>query len=120
MPHFKPNLERIIAMQSFRILRKLSASIMLGGIVASTLAVQAQAREAGAYAPTRASASASCDQARQFAWFQRQLRLREGDTEPLQPAEPAQCGAVAQEGAAAVQNVAQVERKDDRAATVAR
>ena len=122
MPHFQPNLERIIAMQSFRILRKLSASLMLGGIVASTLAVPAQAREAGAYGPTRAaSPSAACDQARQFAWFQRQLRLREGDTEPLQPAEPAQCGAVAQEGsAAAVRNVAQVERKDDRAATVAR
>jgi hypothetical protein len=103
-------------MQPFRILRKLSASLMLGGIVASSLAVPAQAREPGAYAPIRAAASsAACGEARQFAWFQRQLRLREGDTEPLQPAEPAQCGGtLAQEGGAAVaQNVAQVERRGD-------
>jgi hypothetical protein len=115
-------------MQPFRILRKLSASLMLGGIIASTLAAPAQAGEPGAYGPARKmAASAACDQARQFAWFQRQLRMREGDTEPLQPAEPAQCGgALAQEGGAAVaQNVAQVERRGDArtgdaAGTVAR
>jgi hypothetical protein len=102
-------------MQPFRILRKLSASLMLGGIVASTLAVPAQAREPGAYAPIRAAASsAACGEARQFAWFQRQLRLREGDTEPLQPAEPAQCGgAIAQEGAAVAQNLARVDPRED-------
>ena len=113
-------------MQSFRIVRKLSATLMLGGIVAAALAAPAQAREPGAYGPGRAT-SAACEQARLFAWFQRQLRLREGDTEPLQPAEPAQCGgALTQEGGAAVaQNVAQVERREDApkvapAATVAR
>ena len=103
-------------MQPFRILRKISASLMLGGIVFSTLAAPAHAGEAGAYGPARATASsAACDQARQFAWFQRQLRLREGDTEPLQPAEPAQCGgAVAQEGAAVVaQNLARVDARED-------
>ena len=102
-------------MQSFRILRKISASLMLGGIVASTLAAPAQAREPGAYASVRTtSPSAACDQARQFAWFQRQLRLREGDTEPLQPAEPAQCGgALAQEtDTAAAGKVARVDGRE--------
>jgi hypothetical protein len=115
-------------MQSFRILRKLSASLMLGGIVASTLAAPAQAREPGAYAPVRAaSPSAACDQERQFAWFQRQLRLRDGDTEPLQPAEPAQCaGALAQEaGTTVARNIARAEVREealtgDRSPTVAR
>jgi hypothetical protein len=103
-------------MQSFRILRKISASLMLGGIVFSTLAAPAHAGEAGAYGPAReAASSAACNQARQFAWFQRQLRLREGDTEPLQPVEPAQCGgAMAQEGSAVVaQNIARVEPRED-------
>ena len=44
-----------------------------------------------------ASASATCESARQFAWFQRQLRMTEGDTEPLQPAEPAECRTMAHE-----------------------
>ena len=44
-----------------------------------------------------ASAAATCESARQFAWFQRQLRMGEGDTEPLQPAEPAECRILAHE-----------------------
>lgn len=44
-----------------------------------------------------ASAAATCESARQFAWFQRQLRMTEGDTEPLQPAEPAECRTLAHE-----------------------
>lgn len=42
-------------------------------------------------------ASVTCESARQFAWFQRQLRMGEGDTEPLQPAEPAECRTMAHE-----------------------
>ncbi len=46
------------------------------------------------------SSSVTCESARQFAWFQRQLRMGEGDTEPLQPAEPAECRAMAHEAEA--------------------
>jgi hypothetical protein len=42
--------------------------------------------------------SSACETARQQAWFQRQLRMTEGDTEPLEPMAPAECGAMAQDG----------------------
>lgn len=41
--------------------------------------------------------SGACETARQQAWFQRQLRTTEGDTEPLEPMAPAACGAMAQD-----------------------
>lgn len=37
----------------------------------------------------------ACESARQQAWFQRQLRTNEGDTEPLEPALPAACAPMA-------------------------
>ena len=42
----------------------------------------------------------ACETARQQAWFQRQLRTTEGDTEPLVPMTPAACGAMAQDAPA--------------------
>jgi len=44
----------------------------------------------------RHAASQACETARQQAWFQRQLRTNEGDTEPLEPALPAACGPMAE------------------------
>jgi hypothetical protein len=77
-------------MQSFQRTEKLVSALMLCGLFAAAFATPAQARDSGA---SRA-ASAACSEARQFALFQRNLRMHEGDTEPLQPAEPAECAAV--------------------------
>lgn len=56
-------------------------------------ATRAQAAESNAASAVRPAASSACDTARQQAWFARQLRMTEGDSEPLQPKEPAECGA---------------------------
>jgi len=77
-------------MQSFRRTKQLASALMLCGLLAAAFATPAQAREYGA---SRAASSA-CNDARQFALFERNLRMHEGDTEPLQPAEPAECAAV--------------------------
>jgi hypothetical protein len=43
----------------------------------------------------------ACEAARQQAWFQRQLRTTEGDTEPLEPMAPAECAPMARDGTGA-------------------
>jgi hypothetical protein len=57
------------------------------------ITVSAQAAGGDAGASRSANASTSCEAARELAHFQRQLRMTEGDTEPLQPAEPRECRA---------------------------
>ena len=54
----------------------------------------ARAADADARADPIATSS-RCKAARQQAWFQRQLRMTDGDREPLLPAEPAACAPMA-------------------------
>ncbi len=76
----------------------LSAALFVSFLASVPFAAStAHAADARRDAP---SASAACDSARQFAWFQRQLRMTEGDTEPLQPAEPAECRTMAHDASA--------------------
>jgi len=70
-----------------RFTKRLALLVAIAGL---PVAVLAQA--AGGNADPARTAS-SCEEARQFAYFQRQLRMTEGDTEPLVPAEPRACGA---------------------------
>lgn len=58
-------------------------------------AARAVAADSHGASAVRSVASSACETARQQAWFQRQLRMTEGDNEPLQPKEPAECGAKA-------------------------
>jgi hypothetical protein len=78
-------------MLTIRHINRVAAVAMLG--VFTSLALVSQAGET--YASARAGkmgTSAACEQARQFAWFKRQLQLTDGDTNPfVQPETPAEC-----------------------------
>ena len=88
---------------------KTLVALAAGAVLTVLIAAPAQARDAQgltANPAARPGASArTCDNARAFAYFQRQLRMTEGDNEPLLPADPAECGAMrvsdAQSGGAA-------------------
>ena len=71
-------------------------AIQVGALLGSAILVTAMtAARANASDPkdgARAPAvSAACETERRQAWFARQLRMSEGDSEPLQPPEPASC-----------------------------
>ena len=74
-------------MNARRFTKRLAILLAVAGL---PIAVFAQA--AGSNADSTRAAP-SCEEARQFAYFQRQLRMTEGDTEALVPAEPRECGA---------------------------
>ena len=69
----------------------LAACTMMFMMAGATRAHAAD--QGGAASAVRPAASSACETARQQAWFARQLRMTEGDNEPLQPKEPAECGA---------------------------
>ena len=65
----------------------LTTFTMLVSLAGAQRALAAEPRD-----PARAQAvTSACKIARQQAWFERQLRRTDGDTEPLQPPEPAAC-----------------------------
>ena len=59
-------------------------------LVSAVIAGRANAAEPTESAMARTD-SPACKAARQQAWFERQLRVTDGDASPVQPAEPAAC-----------------------------
>ena len=73
----------------------IQRGLLLGACAMSATAISTHAIADDANAgATRPAASSACEAARQQAWFERQLRMTEGDTAPLRPAEPAACAPV--------------------------
>ena len=78
-------------MPTIRHINRAAAVAMLG--VFASLVLVSQASETHASARTgKMGASRACEQAREFAWFKRQLQLTDGDTNPFVRLEtPAEC-----------------------------
>jgi hypothetical protein len=76
-------------MFSTRFTHPLAAAIAASAVLAFALAAPARADDQRA---ARASESAACKSARQYALFERQWLLNEGDTDPFQPMpDPSEC-----------------------------
>ena len=77
--------------------KMIQHGLLLGActmLVSATVAVRAMAAEAREPASAQ-PISRDCKAARQQAWFERQLRVTDGDASPPQPAEPAACAPIA-------------------------
>src|SRR5690242_19941909 len=96
-----PQPKELLMSSTAYTLRRAAALAM--STIAFTMAGAAAAHAADkpGFHAGREAMSEACQAARQQAWFQRQLRTTEGDTEPLQPKEPAACGAMAMDAPAA-------------------
>jgi len=76
-------------MFSMRFTHPLAAAIAASAVLAFAVAAPARADDQRA---ARASESAACKNARQYALFERQWLLNEGDIDPFQPVPtPAEC-----------------------------
>jgi hypothetical protein len=74
--------------------KRLAVTTMASGFIALACASHANACDADTHsvAMKAPASSNACDQARQFAWFKRQMELTDGDTDPTKRIEtPAEC-----------------------------
>jgi hypothetical protein len=96
--------------------RRIVSSIAWLAACAVALVSMTPPRASAADANERAvesTVSAPCKAARQHAWFQRQLRMTDGDSATLPPGDPAACAPVAIAGQQPMEGPSRGEREED-------